>query len=398
MIKAFLRAKYKEDGRLLWNGIVIAVIILAFLVRSETSAGLAVLIAGIYFGAWFVSSFNARCNIEMVLSGCGCYQKQKPVLYIVGTLSHNLLLGLAVFAYISLAGGEINFLCLFYTLAVYLFANAVGILAGVYIKKTAGGLLICSVAATVNFIKILSLEQDLRFFSPVVQIGNLKVFQWWNLLCLTVIAVVIYGWVLASSWKWKKYLTAGIGFLCMAVVIFADIAVTGANNKVPADYEAYVRKNLEYVNEWNAKCGFTEYEDIVIYKSVYYPWMSSDKKVPIYVRDQTIYMNCFTESLCSLEDREIIIRAVNSLLKPRSGAQNVMTSFYQQWLLGEEQNVYRYLEGAQIEQAGRIYNPFYMLAAEVLIYEPERYGELYLMAGECDTREEVIEMWEENND
>ena len=110
----------------------------------------------------------------------------------------------------------------------------------------------------------------------------------------------------------------------MAVVIFADIAVTGANNKVPADYEAYVRENLEYVNEWNAKCGFTEYEDIVIYKSVYYPWMSSDKKVPIYVRDQTIYMNCFTESLCSLEDREIIIRAVNSLLKPRSGAQNVM--------------------------------------------------------------------------
>lgn len=398
MIKAFLRAKYKEDGRLLWNGIIIAIIILAFLARGEAAAGLAVLIAGIYFGAWFVSSFHVRCNIDMLLSGCGCYQKQKPTLYIAGTLRHNLPLGLAVFTYISLACGKVNCLCLFYTLTVYLFANGVGMLAGVYIKKTAGGLLICSVASAVNFVKILTLEQTLRFFSPVVQIGNLKVFQWWNLLSLIVMAAVMYGWVLAFSWKWKRYLTAGIGLLCMAVIIFADITVTGANNKVPMDYEAYARKTLEYVNQWNVKCGFTQYENIVIYKSVYYPWMPSDYKAPIYIRDQTIYMNCFTESLCNLEDREIITRAVNSLLKPKPGAQNVMASFYQQWLLREEQNVYRYLESAQIEQAGRVYNPFYKLAAEVLIYEPERYGEMYLLAGECDTREEVIERWEKNND
>ena len=47
MIKKFLKAKYAEDGMILWSGIVAVVVILAFVVRSEASMGLALLIAGL---------------------------------------------------------------------------------------------------------------------------------------------------------------------------------------------------------------------------------------------------------------------------------------------------------------------------------------------------------------
>ena len=388
MIKTFLKAKYAEDEKMLWNGIVAVIIILAFLIRSEKSMGLALLLAGIYFGAWFVSSFNTRYGVEVILSGCGYYHKEKSRLYIRGTLGYNLPLGLAVLVYLNLVNGKVSFLCFFYAFVLYLFTNAVGLIVGILVKSLQGGLLICVLASLVNFARLLVLEQELRFLSPVIQIGNLNVFQWWNLLVLLLIAIVIYTWLI-----FRKRGVIWAGILCMAVIIFTDVAVAGTNDRVPSDYEIYARETLEYVNQWNAKCGFASYENIVVYKSVYYPWMSNEDKVPIYARDNTIYMNCFTESLCSMDEREMIVRAVNSLLKPDLGAQNAMASFYQQWLLDEEQNVYKYLESEQIAQTGRVYNPFYGLAAEVLIYHPEKYGELYLLAGEYDTREEVVEMW-----
>lgn len=390
MIKTFLKAKYTEDGKFSWIIIVAIIIILAFLVRSEKTIGLALLIAGIYFGAWFVSSFNIRCGIEIILSGCGYYRKAKAWLHIIGALAYNLPLGLAVLVYISLQNGKMSFLCLFYAAVVYLFANAVGVLVGTFVKKSISGLFICSLISLVNFPKVLVLEQELRFISPVIQLGNLKVFQWWNLLSLAVIAIAVYAWILL-----RKRRVIWLLFGCMAAIIFADITIAKTKNKVCSDYEIYARDVLEYVNECNAKCGFDTYESIVVYKSVYYPWMSNEKKVPIYVRDNTIYMNCFTESLCDMDEREIMIRAVNSLLKPDLGAQNVMASFYRQWLMDEEENIYKYLENVQIEQTGRVYNPFYGLVAEVLIYQPEKYGELYLLSGTCDTKEEVMEKWEE---
>lgn len=388
MIKTFLKVKYTEDGKILWNGIVAVIIILAFMIRSETSMGLALLIAGIYFGAWLVSSFHTRYGIEIILSGCGYYHKEKAGLHIFGTLICNLPLGLAVLMYINLVNGKVSFLCFFYAFVVYLFANAVGLIVGMIVKNLISGLLICVLASLINFVKVLVLEQEVRFVSPVIQIGNLKVFQWWNQLVLLVIAIIIYTWIL-----FRKRGIVWTGFLCMAVIAFADVTVAKKVSKVPSDYEIYAHEALEYVNEWNNRCGFADYDNIVVYKSVYYPWMSNENKVPIYVRDDTLYMNCFTESLCNLDEREIVVRAVNSLLKPAPGAQNAMVSLYQQWLLGEEQDVYRYLESKQIEQAGRVYNPFYELAAEVLIYQPEKYGELYLLVGACETREEAVEVW-----
>lgn len=388
MIKTFLKVKYLEDGKMLWNGIVAVIIILAFLIRSEKSMGLALLLAGIYFGAWFVSSFNTRYGVEIILSGCGYYHKEKARLCIRGTLSYNLPLGLAVLVYLNLANGKVSFLCFFYAFVLYLFANAIGLIAGILVKSLPGGLLICVLASLVNFLKLLVLEQELRFVSPVIQIGNLNIFQWWNLLVLLSIAIVIYTWIIFRK---RRVIWAGI--LCVAAIAFTDVAVAGTNDRVPSDYEIYAREALEYVNQWNARCGFASYENIVVYKSVYYPWMSNEDKVPIYARDNTIYMNCFTESLCNMDKREIIVRAVNSLLKPDWGAQNAMASFYQQWLLDEEENVYKYLESEQIAQTGMVYNQFYGLAAEVLIYQPEKYGKLYSLVGEYDTREEVVEMW-----
>ena len=388
MLKTFLKAKYAEDGKILWNGIVAVIIILAFVVRSETSMGLALLIAGIYFGSWFVSSFNTRYGIEVILSGCGHYQKEKARLHILGTLWFNLPFGLAVLVYINLVNGKVSLLCFFYALVIYLFANAVGLIVGMLAKSMISGMLVCVLASLVNFVKLLALEQNLRFLSPVNQIGNLNVFQWWNQLVLLVIAVIIYTWTV-----FRKRVIIWAGFLCMAAIVAADITAAKKVDTVPADYELYAHESLEYVNEWNGRCGFDSYENIVVYKSVYYPWMSNDNKVPIYVRDDTIYMNCFTESMCNLDESEIINRAVYSLLDPDMGAQMAMASLYRQWLSGEEQDVYMYLEGEQTAQAGRVYNPFYALAAEVLIYEPERYGELYRMTGTYETREEVMEVW-----
>ena len=388
MIKTFLNAKYAEDGKILWSGIMAAVIILSFAVRSEASMGLALLIAGIYFGAWFVSSFNTRYGIEVILSGCGHYQKEKARLHILGTLCYNLPFGLAVLVYINLANGNVSLPCFFYAFVIYLFANALGLIVGMLAKSMISGMLICVLASLVNFVKLLALEQNLRFVSPVNQIGNLKVFQWWNQLILLVIAVIIYAWTV-----FRKRVIIFAGFLCMAAIVMADITVAKKVTSVPSDYEVYAREALEYVNEWNGRCGFDRYKNIVVYKSVYYPWMSSENKVPVYVRDNTIYMNCFTESMCNLDESEIITRAVYSLLDPDMGAQNAMASLYRQWLLGEEQSVCMYLESEQTDQADRVYNPFYALAAEVLIYEPERYGELYRMAGTYETREEVMEVW-----
>lgn len=388
MIKTFLKAKYAEDGKILWNVIAAVIIFLAFVVKNEASTGLALLIAGIYFGAWFVSSFNTRYGIEVILSGCGYYQKEKARLHILGTLCFNLPFGLAVLVYINLVNGKVSLLCFFYALVIYLFANAVGLIVGMLSKSTISGMLVCVLASLINFVKLLALEQNLRFLSPVNQIGNLNVFQWWNQLILLVTAVIIFTWT-----AFRKRIIIWGGLLCMAGIVTADIAVAKTVDTLPADYELYAREALEYVNEWNDKCGFDSYENIVVYKSVYYPWMSNDNKVPIYVRDNTIYMNCFTESMCNLDESEIINRAVSSLLKPDPGAQMAMASLYRQWLLGEEQSVRMYLESEQTAQAGRVYNPFYALAAEVLIYEPERYGELYLLTGIYETREEVMEVW-----
>lgn len=388
MIKTFLKAKYTEDGKILWSGIAAVIIILAFGVRSETPMGLALLIAGIYFGAWFVSSFNTRYGIEVILSGCGHYQKEKARLHILGTLCFNLPFGLAVLVYINLANGKVSLLCIFYASVIYLFANAVGMIVGMLSKSMISGMLVCVLASLINFVKLLALEQNLRFLSPVNQIGNLNVFQWWNQLILLVTAVIIFIWT-----AFRKRIIIWGGLLCIAGIVTADIAAAKTVDTVPVDYELYARKALEYVNEWNGKCGFDSYENIVVYKSVYYPWMSSENKVPIYVRGNTIYMNCFTESMCNLDESEIINRAVSSLLKPDPGAQNAMASLYRQWLSGEEQDVYMYLESEQTAQAGRVYNPFYGLAAEVLIYEHERYGELYRMTGTYETREEVMEVW-----
>lgn len=393
MIKKFLKAKYAEDGMILWSGIVAVVVILAFVVRSEASMGLALLIAGLYFGAWFVSSFNTRYGIEVILSGCGHYQKEKARLHILGTLYYNLPFGLAVLVYINLANGKVSLLCFFYAFVIYLFATALGLIVGMLAKSMISGMLICVLISLINFVKLLALEQNLRFVSPVNQIGNLKVFQWWNQLVLLVIAVTIYTWT-----AFRKRVIIWAGLLCIAAIVATDITVARKVDTVPADYEIYAREALEYVNEWNGRCGFGRYENIVVYKSVYYPWMSNENKVPIYVRDNTIYMNCFTESMCDLNESEIITRAVYSLLDPDMGAQNAMASLYRQWLMGEKQSVSMYLESEQTEQAGRVYNQFYALAAEVLVYEPERYGELYQMTGAYDTREEVIEVWGKSYD
>jgi hypothetical protein len=388
MTRAFLKAKYLEEDRILWYCFEAAIVILAFAARQEASFGLALLVTGIYLGAWFSASFHARYGIEVLLSGCGFYRRKQAGLLILAGLVLNAPLGLAVLAYAALSNGSISVVCLLYAVILYLFANAFGLLIGSCVRKTVGGLALCTLASALNFLEVLVLEQELRFFSPVVQIGNLGRFQWWNLLVLLTAAAMIDLWSLS-----RKRAVILAGLLGIAAILLTDLALAKNERKVSPDYEAYASEAIGYVNGWNALCGFPSYGEIVIYKSVYYPWMPGKAKRPVYAEGDVLYMNCFTESLCSLDRREIILRAVASILKPKPGAQNAMAGLYQQWLLGRKQAVYEYLESSQIQRQGRIYDRFLGLAAEVLVYHPERYGELYELAGAYGTREEVTEAW-----
>ncbi len=371
-----------------WYLIRIPIIVLAFFLRGNEALGLALLIGVMIFDAYFTAVFDRRSGVEDILSGSGYYQRKKDSLHIVRSLLHNLFNGIITFAYICLSQRKVNVLSILYTLVLLVSVNAVTLFLAKYIKQQLVGLLLCTGLTLLNFVKVIILEEYLRYISPVIQIENMNRIQWWNLLVLFFISGGMYMTLL-----WKKKTFLFIGLFCSMIVAGTDIYLSQYASVLPDTYKNYVVTLLEQVNERNKECGFDGCEQIIVYKSVYYPWEPVSHKVFIYEKEDTLYANCFTESLCNMNEEEIIMRAVLSRLKPDSKMQNIMADLYMQQLLGNNEYVKSFLYEEQTKRYGAVVSKYYGFCAEILINEPERYGELYELSKMYSTPQEIINVW-----
>lgn len=391
-IKKFLKMEYQEDGKFIWILVEVFLVVLACFLRGSNQYGIALLIGGMYIGSFLVSSFHYRTGADTLLLGNGYYQKKKGFLFVVGCFLHNLLLEVGIYFYLILSYG-ISVTAIIYGTIICIFTNAVGILIGINAKKEIVGLGICVLLIGINFPKLLFQEENLRFFSPVVQVGNMNTLQWWNLLVLLIFGSAVIAKMILR--KKEIFIVGGAGIL---LVIGADIWSHNKTLSVPKEYEVYVEGILDGINEVNAECGMMEYEDIVIYKETYYPWKSNREKMVFYQNDATLYMNCFTESLCNMEEEEIVLRWATSALKPVNKYQYAIHDIYVSYLLGETEFIDGFTHEKQIEDNGEVVTPNYGLAAEIIQKEKERYGELYRFAKKCNEGDNVVELWEEREE
>lgn len=206
-------------------------------------------------------------------------------------------------------------------------------------------------------------------------------------------AFLSVGIYMTLLWKKKAFLLIG---LCGSMMVAGiDIYLSQYVKIVPEAYRSYVFHFLEQINAQNKECGFKSYEQIEIYKSVYYPWKPASHKMFIYEKEDTLYVNCFTESLCNLSEEEIIMRAVISQLKPDSKLQNIMTDLYAQQLLENDEYVKSFLYEEQTKKYGAVVSEYYGFCAEILLNERARYGELYELSKKYSnkTPQEIMDMW-----
>ncbi|MDL2301996.1 hypothetical protein LJC58_06550 [Lachnospiraceae bacterium OttesenSCG-928-D06] len=392
MVRTFLKTKFMEDGKLLWYSIEVFVIFLALVIREEEAYGLALLIAAIYFGGYFIASFNIRSGTETILQGSSFYRSKKNLLIIAGGLLDNLLLGVAVLLFINMVPGRNLWVTVLYAINIYCFSTAIGIFVGVLAKSQMSGFLLCTILSIINFTDFLFQEEYFRFTSPVVQIGNLARFQWWNQLTLLIISLTIF-FVLIYNKK-----IVWVIFVIGIIIIGGVDVLLSRNIHTPPELPIIYRDILEEVNIQNREHGLPYYENIVVYKSVYYPWMSNSNKRPIYIEGDTLYVNCFTESLCNLEAEELIQRMILSIMKPHSIPQDSIAVLYFRYLIGDMEYVNSFLYEEQRMQYGEVVSFNYGLYAEVLVNSPKRYGELYALAQSYNTNQEILDAWNDEVD
>lgn len=390
-VRLFLKMEYQEDGKLIWISIETVLLMLAFFLKEVPNYGLAILIGGMYLGAYIVSSFHNRTGAEALLLGNGCYQKKKGTLLVISCYFHNLFLEVGIFLYLIILF-KLNFIVIFYGLVLCLFTNAVGMLVGSMVKNEVAGMGVCILISCLNFMKLLMQEEYLRFFSPIVQIGNMKILQWWNLFVLLTLALTISIFRIVPV---KRFALPGITVIFFVVAV--DIQFHTEIGSVPEEYETYAGDILNKINEMNVQCGLMEYDNIVIYKSVYYPWKSNRDKMVFYEKDGTLYMNCFTEYLCNLDEEEIVVRWGAAAMKPKTRLQMAIMDLYTEYFLGNIEYVAQFTSEQQMEAYGTIPSKNYGLAAEVLLNQKESYGELYRLSKEYEDDEKVLEIWKERS-
>lgn len=390
-VRKFLKAEYWEDGKIIWLVVEIILMILVFFLKNNSNYGIAVLAAGMYFGAYIVASFHIRFGVETLLLGNSMYQRKKGMLFLNSCIFHNLLLEIAIFAYLLLTF-KISLVVIFYGIILCIFTNAIGMFIGFYIRNEIKGVAVCVFLVGINFLKIIVQEEYLRYFSPIVQIGNMKTLQWWNLLVLLIIAGMI---ITVMIYRERKFILVGIAAILLIVIV--DIQQHSKISSVPAEYETYAGDILNRINDFNKDCGMEQYDDIVIYKKVYYPWMSNQDKRVFYKKDDTLYMNCFTEYLCNLEEKEIVTRWSATALKPNTRLQMAMEDLYNEYFFGNIDYVEQFIYKNQIKSDGTIYSKNYALAADTLLTQKEAYGELYLLTKEYKDDEKVLKIWRERS-
>lgn len=386
--KTFLKIKYKDDFGLLWLLSQAVLAVTAFIIRANSSMGLALFIGGMLLSAYFVSVFHERKGVDIILGGDCAYLKIKYKLMVSAALIENLLFGILIFIYIYFSVENINILSFLYTIILYLFVTAIGLLIGICCKNQKIAIMICSILIIVNFLKIIILEENLRYFSPVIQIANMNRFQWWNLFMLFLIAIISLLFILIQR---KGIIFLGV-ILALSIVLF-DVNYSESRYTLSDEYQVFSQNILNRVNERNRECGFSSYENIEVYKSIYYPWEPASEKMIIYVEQKTLYMNCFTESLCNMKEKEIVARAVYSLLDPDSVQQRAIAELYIESLLGNSEYVNSFLYENQIRTHGDIVSKNYGLFAEVLVNQPENLSKLYEFTKEYHSNEELLEAW-----
>lgn len=382
MIREYLKSKLNENGKIISPLLIVLWIVLAFLLSGYETTGIALLIAGIIWSSFEIALFHKTNGIDEVLSGCGFYQQKKQYLLIQGTLICSAPFAFAVCLFLLVFCKGDLWMLTFYSLVVYLFANSLGLaLSGIPNQVLAYG--VCFLVSVINFPKLLFLEQSLRHISPVVPVGNLEMFQWWNVFTILVIACTIYAWMI-----WKKKFIFSIALLTIGIIFVMDISISKKDTAVSESYEHKILDTVDYVNTYQKSFGLEGFDTVEIRKSVYYPWMSNEAKVPVRVENQKLFVNCFTPSLCNLSEEDIISRIIRSQLKPQYGAQNVMVSMYMSWVLGDRERVETYL---------RSENAFDALVSDVIVRHPEQFGALYALSEQWNTKEEIIEAWEKRD-
>lgn len=384
-VSKVLYIKYREDKMLLWYILVFGSVVAAFMLQ-DASFGLAVLISCMIFDVFFTTSLNKRHGLDELLGTNANYHIRRNVLLIKSALISNLPIGIVTLIYICMVHKSMQIICILYAIVIYLTVNAVASIIGIMARTQLLGLIICTAVAVLQFVKLIVLEEYFRYVSFIVQIGNMNVFQWWNLLVLLSIATMIYLLLIFR----KKVLLILAGLSIMTIVSL-DISVSHDN--LPEQYIRDCTETLKLLNEMNEYHGLVSYDNIIVYKSVYYPWQSLDKKRVLYINDNTLYLNCFTESLCNMSQDELINRAVISLLKPHTQMQNSMIDLYIQKVLGNDAYTRSFLYDEQEKKYGTITSKYYGLYAEVLINSPERFGELYELSETCDSKQTLLREW-----
>lgn len=205
---------------------------------------------------------------------------------------------------------------------------------------------------------------------------------------LLLIAAVVLLFILIRK---KGMILSGV--VLGAAIILIDVGYSEKRYTLPEEYRVFSQNILNRVNESNRECGFPSYDNIVVYKSIYYPWEPARERMVIRTDETTLYMNCSTESLCNMEEEEIVTRAVYSLLDPDSRQQTAIAELYILNLLGNYDYVNSFLYENQLQMYGEIVSKNYGLYAEVVVNQPEKLAFLYELAKENYSSEELLEAW-----
>jgi hypothetical protein len=367
------------------------IVTLSFALSDNPSLGLSLLLGVMIMNSYFVAAFHERKGINSLLCGDNSYIKIKKNIVLLTTIFDQCILIILLFLYICQRAGRVDPLTLIYTMVVTSFMISVGMLVGVFCKNQKVALIICALLCTVNFLKVLFLEETLRFFSPVLQLANMDTLQWWNLATLGILAITLVCFIYHNR---KRVLVAG--GIAIAVIIAADVSLS-ERSLLPADYKQFASAILEDINIINRASGFDYYENIEVYKSIYYPWESATEKRVVYANNDTLFMNCFTESLCALEEQEITMRTVYSLLDPDTAQQRAIADLYIEHLLGNDDNITGFLAENQINEYGAVVSKNFALYAEILINHPEQLAKLYEVTKKYTTSDEIVRAWNDTD-
>lgn len=376
--------RYKEDGNRKWLCFQGGIVLLAILIRSYQ--GVAVLIGGMLISGYLMSIFQAQSGIHILLSQDQVYLKQKEVIKMISAGLCNLFLGVFALVYIGILNQKITLIVLLYGISIYLFATGVGVFIGVLCKSFKLGFMICIIFIISNFLKMLVLEENFRYISPMVPLGNLNQLQWWNLsMSLLISACICIYLMLGRKRVWL------IGGILSFIIITTDVFFSSREVHPPEQYQQFVEQIFSLVNEQNRNHGLPVFAEIKVEKSTYYLWNPASKKRVFYQEDDILYMNCFTESLCNLDAREMIVRMLYSTLKPQNPPQQSVIDLYVELILGNDEKILAFLPEEQEKIYGEVPSLKYALYADTLINTPSQFGKLYELVGELDSVEDIIE-------